>query len=142
MFERLRSGLGSGRLSESLPLNDVSAATNTRDPGESIRRPFQDDQAAQELLMTFGNQPQQLGRTIAPYMGEIVILSLVTLGALFVSIQRDVWGLILSVLVVGWPLFGVLVYIGRKYRIYWTEDDVRQRAGGGAGDRITAMLSS
>lgn len=82
--------------------------------------------------MTFGNQPQQLRRTVAPYMGQIVILSLVTLGALFVSIQRGAWGLILSVLIVGWPLFGVLVYIGRKYRIYWTEDDVRQQASGGA----------
>lgn len=82
--------------------------------------------------MTFGNQPQQLRGTIAPYMGQIVIFSLVTLGALFVSIQRGVWGLILSVLAVGWPLFGILVYIGRKYRIYWTEEDVRQQASGGS----------
>jgi hypothetical protein len=82
--------------------------------------------------MTRGSQPQQLGRTIAPYMGQIVVLSFVTLGALFVSIQRRVWGLILSVLVVAWPLFGFLLYFGRKYRIYWTDDDVRQQASGGA----------
>lgn len=101
------------------------------DSKESIRHPFKGNQAAQALPMTFGNRPRQLRRTIAPYVGQIVIFSLVTLGALSVSIQKGVWGLILLVLVVGWPLFGILVYIGLKYRIYWTEEDVRQQASGG-----------
>jgi len=52
--------------------------------------------------MTSGSQPQQLGRTSGPYMGQIVILSIVTLGALIVSIQRGVRGLILTVIVVAW----------------------------------------
>lgn len=81
--------------------------------------------------MTSEDQPKQLRRTIAPYMGQIVILSIVTLGALFVSIQRSVWDLILAVVAI-WLLFAVQVFIGRKYRIYWTEDDVRQQASGGA----------
>ena len=45
------------------------------------------------------------------------------------------WGLLLSVPVI-WALFLPLVYFGLKYRIYWTDSEVCQKASGGADVRI------
>jgi energy-coupling factor transporter transmembrane protein EcfT len=80
--------------------------------------------------MTSSEKSQRLRRTISPYMGQIIILALVTLGVLFVAIKSNEWKLILSVPVM-WLLFLVLVYIGLKYKIYWTDAEVCQEASGG-----------
>ncbi len=72
----------------------------------------------------------QLRRTIRPYAGQIIVLSIVTLGALFVSVSRGVWGLVLS-MPVAWLLFGVLVFVGLRYRISWDQETVCQQASGG-----------
>jgi len=79
--------------------------------------------------MNPNEQPHYLGRTIAPYMGQTAILVLVTLGLLFVSIEKHVWALALSTPVM-WLLFGFLVYIGLRYKIFWTDKEVCQEASG------------
>jgi hypothetical protein len=95
--------------------------------------------------MISSNQPQQLRRTIDPYMGLLIILSLVTLGALFVSVQKHVLSLILPVPII-WLLFAFLVFIGLRYRIVWTNNEVCQRASGGSNvcieyGQITRIIS-
>jgi len=98
--------------------------------------------------MISSNQPQQLRRTIAPYMGQLIIFSLVTLGVLFVSVQKHVLSLILPVPIM-WLLFAFLVWIGLRYRVVWTNKEVCQRASGGSNvcieygeiTRITSEVS-
>jgi len=68
-------------------------------------------------------------------MGQVAILSLVTFCALFVSMKTHEWRLLLSVPVI-WVLFLPLVYFGLKYKIYWTDSEVFQKASGGADIRI------
>lgn len=80
--------------------------------------------------MISGTRPQQLKRTIDPYTGQLIILSLVTLGAVFVAITKKTWGLLVAVLI-GWLLFGFLVCLGLRYRISWDSDEVCQQASGG-----------
>lgn len=81
--------------------------------------------------MISDDQPRQLRRTVAPYMGQVIILSVVTLGVIFVSIHKHVLSLIFSVPIM-WLLLGFLVYIGLSYRIVWSNDEVCQRASGGS----------
>ena len=81
--------------------------------------------------MISSNAPRQLRRTIAPYMGQLIIFSLVTLGVLFVSIHKHVLSLILPVPIM-WLLFAFVVSIGLRYRIVWTNSEVCQRASGGS----------
>lgn len=81
--------------------------------------------------MTSNEQSQYLRRTVAPYMGQIIILSLVTLGALYISIKKHQLELIFPVPLM-WLLFLVLVYIGLKYKIFWTDKEVCQKASGGS----------
>jgi hypothetical protein len=103
---------------------------------------------AHELPMISINQPQQLRRTIAPYVGQLIIFSLVTLGVLLVSVQKHVLSLILPVPIM-WLLFAFLVCIGLRYRIVWTNNEVCQRASGGSNvcieygqiTRITSEVS-
>ncbi len=75
-------------------------------------------------------QSQYLGRTISPYLGQIIILSLTTLFLLFVSIKTHEWGPLLSAPFF-WLLFSILIYIGLKYKISWTDKEVCQEASGG-----------
>lgn len=72
----------------------------------------------------------QLRRTINPYVGQIVILSVVTLGSLLVSVSKGAWGLVLS-MPVAWIFFGALIFIGMKYKISWDQEMVCQKASGG-----------
>jgi hypothetical protein len=74
---------------------------------------------------------RHLRHTIAPYMGQIIILALVTLWATFISIKTKEWGLVLS-MPVGWMFFLFLVRIGLKYKISWTDEMVCQEASGGS----------
>lgn len=60
-------------------------------------------------------QSQHLRRTVSPYMGQIVILSLVTLFLLFTSIKVHAWGPLLTAPVM-WLLFSIPTYIGLKYK--------------------------
>jgi len=83
--------------------------------------------------MTYGKnkQSQYLRRTIAPYMGQIIILVLVTFGVLFVCIKKHEWALLLPVSIV-WLLFLILTCIGLKYKINWTDNEICQKASGGS----------
>ena len=80
--------------------------------------------------MICGNEPQTLRRIMRPYAGQLLICSLVTLGVIFVSIQRHVISLMLPVPVL-WLLVAYLVWLGRQYRVVWTNKMVCQRASGG-----------
>jgi len=75
-------------------------------------------------------QSQHLRRTVSPYMGQNIILSLVTLYLLFVSAKVRGWSLLLPASVI-WLLFSILTYIGLKYKINWTDKEVCQEASGG-----------
>lgn len=95
--------------------------------------------------MTQREQTQHLRRTVAPYTGQFIILTLATLGMLFVSITKHTWGLALSTPVM-WLLFSFLVYIGLKYKISWTDKEVCRKASGGPDvhiryDQITSVKS-
>lgn len=63
-------------------------------------------------------------------MGQIVILSLVTLFLLFTSIKVHAWGPLLTAPVM-WLLFSIPIYIGLKYKISWSDKEVCQEASGG-----------
>lgn len=75
-------------------------------------------------------QSQYLRRTISPYLGQIIILSLVTVFLLFESIKLHAWGPLLPAPFI-WLLFSVQIYIGLKYKISWTDKAVCQEASGG-----------
>jgi hypothetical protein len=60
-----------------------------------------------------------------------VILSGVMILLAYVSLKTRDWTPIASAQMV-WPLFAVLVYIGTRYRIFWRDGAVVQRASGGA----------
>lgn len=83
------------------------------------------------MISSESKQSQYLRRTIAPYTGQIMILTLVTFGVLFVFVKKNEWGLLLPVPVV-WLLFLILTYIGLKYRINWNDKEVYQKASGGS----------
>ena len=71
-----------------------------------------------------------LRRTVSPYMGQIIILSLITLYLLFVSIKTHSWGALLPAPVL-WLLSSTQLYFGLKYKIIWTDKEVCQEASGG-----------
>jgi hypothetical protein len=90
-------------------------------------------------------ESRYLRRTIAPYIGQIIILSAVTLFAAIGSFNTKEWGLILSMLV-AWLLFAFLARIGLKYKISWTNELVCQEASGGSNicirySEITKIVS-
>jgi hypothetical protein len=82
------------------------------------------------MTSDINERSQYLRRSIAPYVGQIVILSLLTIGVLFISIKRHAWGLLLPVPVL-WSLFAFLSYLGLKYKINWADNDICQEASGG-----------
>lgn len=81
--------------------------------------------------MTSNGQPQRLRRTIAPYVGQIIILSLATLYFVFLSIKAQEWKSTLVAVPVMWLLFSPLVYFGLRYKISWTDEEICMAASGG-----------
>lgn len=79
--------------------------------------------------MTF-NDFIYLRRTFTPYIGQSVILFLVTVMALYVSWSNGTWGLFLT-MPVGWIFFGIFVYIGSLYKIYYSAEEICRQASGG-----------
>lgn len=74
---------------------------------------------------------RQLKRTFRPYVGQIVILSAVSFGAVAIAWSRSVWGLVMPI-PVAWLLFGALLATGLKYKIYWDQNKICQSASGGS----------
>jgi hypothetical protein len=70
-----------------------------------------------------------LRRTIAPYVGQTLILAGTTVFLAYVAHKRSDWSLLWSSLVF-WSGFAVYVYIALKYRILWNESGVFMRASG------------
>ena len=85
--------------------------------------------------MTTPEQPRPLKRTMAPYVGQIVIFSLVTALMVYSLVRTpDLKTLEFTlVLVLGlWSLFLIQVYFfGLKYKIFASDAGVRQHASGG-----------
>ncbi|HWB44514.1 MAG TPA: hypothetical protein VG900_03670 [Hyphomicrobiaceae bacterium] len=84
-----------------------------------------------------------LRRTVAPYVGFLVIMSGVMILLAYVSLKTRDWTPIASVQM-AWPLFGVLVWIGTCYRIFWRDGAILQKASGGPDvsirpDEITSV---
>ena len=72
-----------------------------------------------------------LRRTLQPYAGNCIILTLATVIAVIATVKSSdlmfLWASLFS-----WILFAVAyVYFGLKYRILWNEDQVEMRASGG-----------
>lgn len=74
---------------------------------------------------------QHLRRGFSPYIGEASILLLISFGALFVSMKKHDWGLAIAVCVI-WLLAFVYFSFGLKYKIFWTNEEIRQEASGGS----------
>lgn len=80
-------------------------------------------------MLTLSDQFQYLRRTIYPYVGQIAILLLVTFFVLFISVNTHVYKLLFSVPVI-WLLFAPFMYFGLKYKIYWNDNELCQKASG------------
>jgi len=70
-----------------------------------------------------------LKRSVAPYVGMGIIIGGVSIFATATALKKDPLGT-LEVNAVLWALFAGWVYLGSRYRIYWREDAIRQRASG------------
>lgn len=79
--------------------------------------------------MDFANETS-LRRTFAPYTGQTVILSLVTIYIFVISLKTSFWTLFF-IMPVGWTFYGMFVAIALRYRISYGTDYIRRRASGG-----------
>lgn len=55
---------------------------------------------------------------------------LISFGALFVSMKKHEWGIAIAVGVI-WLLSFAYFSFGFKYKIFWTNEEIRQEASGG-----------
>lgn len=76
-----------------------------------------------------------LGRTVTPYLGQIVIFSIITIFLLLVAHKSSQWGLAWSPVVI-WAGFAVIVYFGLRYQVLWDGNGVVMRASGIKEKRI------
>lgn len=70
-----------------------------------------------------------LKRSFQPYAGLTTILSFVTILGVVISFQTHDWTLI-GALPFGWLMFAPYVYIGTRYRIFWHNGKIIQKASG------------
>lgn len=73
---------------------------------------------------------KRLRRSIKPYVGQILILVIVTGWVVFIAVFRHQWKLTVPIPVI-WIGFIVLLYFGMAYKISWNEEEVCQKASGG-----------
>jgi len=77
-----------------------------------------------------------LRRTIQPYVGQTLILVLVTAFAVFESVSSSDWNFMWAPAVF-LPLYGIyFLYFGLQYRVFWDKESVVMRASGGPERRI------
>ena len=85
-----------------------------------------------------------LRRTVSPYLGQIVILVLVTGFSFVIAARTHEWKFLFAVAAI-WLLFSGLVFAALKYRISWGTDGICQEASGGrvcvAYEDITRVVS-
>jgi hypothetical protein len=78
-----------------------------------------------------------LRRTFRPYVGQLLILTAVTVFAVYESVASSDWGFMWAPAVF-LSLFGIyFLYFGMKYRVLWNEDSVVMRARGGPEQRVS-----
>jgi hypothetical protein len=77
---------------------------------------------------------RNLRRTFTPYIGQTCILSAVTLFSVFIAYKSGDWGFLWVAAI--WPLYGIIVLIGLKYRVLYDETSVVMQASGGQDQRI------
>jgi hypothetical protein len=85
-----------------------------------------------------------LRRSGGPYIGLATILVGVTGLMIFASLETNDWAPIAS-MSVGWFFFGVVIYIGTRYRVFWRGGTVVRKASGMASvsiriDEITRIV--
>ena len=86
--------------------------------------------------MTLEGGLNPLRRTIQPYVGQTLILVLVTAFAVFESVTSSDWRFMLAPAVF-LPLYGIyFLYFGLKYRVFWNEERVVMRARGGPDHQV------
>lgn len=87
-----------------------------------------------------------LRRTIQPYVGQTLILIVVTAFAVWVSVVSSDWNFLWGPAVF-LPVYGIyFLYFGLPYRVFWNEESVVMRAHGGPErcvrfDEITSIRS-
>jgi len=87
--------------------------------------------------MTSDRELVPLRRTFRPYVGQLLILAVVTIFAAYESVASSDWGFMWAPAVF-LPLFGIyFLYFGMKYRVLWNEESVVMRARGGPDQRVS-----
>jgi hypothetical protein len=76
-----------------------------------------------------------LRRSFAPYIGLLLIATGTTILTLYVSLKTSDLGPLEATAVI-WLFVAALVFIGTRYRIFWREDAILQKASGGADVEI------
>ncbi|HEY4093791.1 MAG TPA: hypothetical protein VGN46_19980 [Luteibacter sp.] len=76
-----------------------------------------------------GERVHHLRRIVAPYVGQVIIQSAVTIFLSFIMISQRAW--LLCIPIGGmWLLFLVPVWMGLRYGVSWTDGEIVQRASG------------
>jgi len=70
-----------------------------------------------------------LRRSSGPYVGFTVILAGVTALLVFVSLKTSDWSPF-GMSLVAWFFLAMIVYIGTRYRIFWRDGEIVQKASG------------
>ena len=77
------------------------------------------------------NSVRKLRRVFQPYAFLTVVMSAVTIMLAYMALHLHDWKPIVM-MPVGWGLWGVLLMIGLRYRVYWDDAEIRQTASGGS----------
>jgi hypothetical protein len=72
-----------------------------------------------------------LRRTITPYVGQSLILALVTILLFCVALKKQQWGLLWAAALI-WALYTSYVLLfGMRYKVFWDDAGVTMKASGG-----------
>jgi hypothetical protein len=74
-----------------------------------------------------GAQDFALKRSIRPYLGELIIIGVITIGLVYTSIRTSTTGL-LGVVFVGFVLVLATHYADFRYRVFWRNSEVERIA--------------
>lgn len=85
----------------------------------------------ERMPLTMEKSRVALRRSIGPYAGFIIILAGVTGLLMFVSLKTGDWTPFGTALL-GWLFLLVIIYVGTRYRIFWCDGEIVQKASGRA----------
>ncbi len=72
-----------------------------------------------------------LRRSVAPYVGLPVIFTCVLIGMVAVAIKINDWSGIETIVPIFLVFFGAVVFMGARYRIFWKDGEIVQKAVAG-----------